>query len=47
MLTNEEREEIINVLVVMTGKIEKYYENMDDQRLLEHYDKLTKQEVTK
>lgn len=35
-----DREGVITVLSVMTGKGERYFERMDDEELLEAYDRM-------
>lgn len=38
-MTNEERHNIIDMLVVMTGKGESYFNSMDNERLGIEYDR--------
>jgi hypothetical protein len=39
-MTEQERLDLIEVLTVMTGKNEGFYQNMNSNRLTEEYDRL-------
>lgn len=41
-LPQDEREGMVITLSIMTNKSEKYFEDMDDKRIVEEYDRLLK-----